>query len=232
MAGSTNTNQGHPFNRAELCYAEDNEALPEGWVGMNEDAGYAADESVIMLCQHSSMLMTTFAPSSFRSLNSGHGGIARKLGIDEPGTYNFVEYVMQWSLVPNTTAYGQSIPGWASAVGPQGPLCFTIHPDMAAMLKLYGFDTKADFYQWIYDRGVVSLSQYQKFGWYDEHTAKGTAIEPVSGLPYNQLSPDTMVHVFGPADQQMVIISIYPGDESCLVFSGGKGIPRAIDPWR
>lgn len=102
IPGSTNTNIGSIMNRGDLCYAEDTEALPAGWVGMNQDAGFAATETAIMLTQTNSVLLTTFAPSSFRGLNSGTGGIANKLGVvGKPGTYNFIEYLMEWSIMPN-----------------------------------------------------------------------------------------------------------------------------------
>ena len=224
IPGSTNTNIGHPFNRAVMLYAEDGEALPEGWVGMNEDVGFAKNESVIMLCQSDSVLMSTFAPSSFRSLNEGHGGVAKKLNVlDKPGKYNLIEYVMQWSL---------TAPGGAATTGPQGPLNFTIHPDIAKALKTFGFNTKADFYKWVYDRTVTTVAEYSKYGWYDVLTNNGTAIEPTSGKAYKDLAPDYKVHVCGEAKNQLVIVSIYPGDESVLVFSGGKGIARCIEPWR
>jgi hypothetical protein len=227
LPGSTNTNTGNIFSRDFLLYAEDGEVLPVGWVGMNEDAGFAKNESVIMLCQSSTMLMTTFAPSSFRGLNNGVGGIAIKLGVEgKPGKYNFVEYIMQWNLMPTKPFEGSSV------VGPQGPMNFTIHPDMAAMLKLYGFNTKADFYKWVYDRTVTTAAEYRKYGWYDVLTNNGAAIEPTSGKAYKDLAPDYKVHVAGEAKDQLVIVSIYPGDESCLVFSGGKGIARCIDPWK
>jgi hypothetical protein len=232
LAGSTNTNQGHLFNRADLCYAEDIEALPTGWQGMNREAGLTAKESAIMLCQSSSVLLTTFAPSSFRGLNSGTGGIANKLGlVGKPGTYNFVEYLMQWSIMPGETTNGKPIvnPG---TVGPQGPLCFTMHPDMANSLMKFGFATKDDFYKWVYDRTVVNMSDYKKFGWYDVLTNNGAAIEPTSNKAYNTLADDAKIHVYGAAKDQMLIVSIYPGDETCEIWSGGRGQAMIIDAWR
>jgi hypothetical protein len=231
IPGSTNTNQGNPFNRANLCYGEDIEALPEGWVGMNEDMGFTAEESVIMICQHSSVLLTTFAPSSFRSLNSGHGGMAMKLDVEGvAGFHNPIEYMMRWSIIPDETTFGAPIIG-ASAIGPQGPICWTVHPDIALSLFNAGYKSKADFYRWVSDRAVIPLSEYRKYGYYDILTANGTAIELTSGKPYNELAPDYPVHVLGQPEEQLIIISIYPGDESILAFSGGRGIARCIDPW-
>jgi len=229
--GSTNTNLGNPINRAELCFAEDNEALPQGWVGMNQDVGFKADESVIMLCQITTGRGGNFAPSSFRALNSGQGGIARRLGVEgTPGYYNFIEYVMQTLIMRNTTSGGT--PTTAPGLFLPAPLVFVIHPDMALSLFNTGFKTKAEFYQWVYDRTVTPLSEFKKYGWYDEITNSGTAIEPTSGKPYNELSNDYSVHVMGKAEEQLVIITNFPGDESIQVYSPGRGLSRCIDPWR
>jgi len=228
--GSNNTNLGNVLSRNFQCFAEDGEALPEGWVGMNEDVGYTTDESVIMLCQQSSFITTNFAPSSFRALNSGGGGMARKLGVEgKPGYYNFVEYLMEWSLMPQGTS---TFPAGTPELGPQTAMCFVMCQLMAQNLHDYGFQTKSDFYQWVYNRTVLPASEYTKWGWYDVLTQNGTAIEPTSGKPYNALSPDYPVHVWGKAEDQLAIVSIYPGDESCMVFDGGRGIPRCIDPWK
>ena len=105
-------------------------------------------------------------------------------------------------------------------------------PDCAKSLYNFGFKTKAEFYKWVYDRTVVPLADYQKYGWFDVQTNNGTAIEPTSGKSYNQLDPTYKVHVGGTADQQLAFISIYPGDEFLEVFSDSRGISRCIDPWR
>jgi len=227
MAGSTDISLGHPLNRTELCYAEDYEALPTGWVGMSEDCGYAKTESVIMLMKTISEMGGQFAPSSFRALNSGEGGIARKLGVEgKPGYYNFVEYMFQWQLMPGETTGGVPVVGAPGVLQP-GPLFFSMHPDMALSLVNAGLKTKAEFYQWVYDRSVTPVSDYRKYGWYDEN-----AIEPTSGKAYKDLAADYKVHVFGPAKDMLAIVSHWPGDESVFVFTGGRGIARCIDPWR
>ena len=231
LAGSTNTNIGHLFNRADLCYAEDNEALPTGWVGMNEDVGFAKTESAIALTQSNSVLLTTFAPSSFRGLNSGTGGIANKLGlVGKPGIYNFVEYLMQWSIMPDLGP-GDKKGVYAGVVGPQGPLTFTMHPDMAASLQKFGFKSKMDFYNWVYDRTQMAMSDFKKNGYYDVITKNGTAIEKSSGKAYSSLAADYKVHIYGEAAEQMLIVSIYPGDETCEIWTGGRGTPVCIDNW-
>ncbi len=231
MAGSTNVNVGNMLTRSELCFAEDGEALPGTWVGMNEDVGYDADESVIMLCAAKTQLYGNNAPSSFRSLNSGHGGIARKLELDGvTGYHNWIEYIMQLQLMTDTTT--NNVSGNFAGELNTGPMVFVMCPDMALSLYNHGFKSKADFYKWVEDRCVIPLADYQKYGWYDALTNNGTAIEPTSGKPYNQLTPDYPVHVMGMADEQLAIISIYPGDEFLIVHDGGRGITRCIDPWR
>ena len=232
IAGSTNTNLGNAFNRANLCYAEDTEALPTGWIGMNLDVGFASTESAIMLCQAGTSLMSTFAPSSFRATNSGAGGIAEKLGVvGKPGFYNIIEYLMQWSLM--TDLGPNSVPGaYAGAIGPQGPLTFTMHPDVALSLKDFGFNSKMSFYNWVYDRTVMNLSDFKKNGWYNVLTNNGAAIEPTSGKAYNTLADTYKIHIYGAAKDQLAIVSCSPGDETIQTFSGGRGIPICIDNWK
>jgi len=231
VAGTTNPSIGNVLSHAELCYAEDNEALPTGWVGMNEDFGFAADESVIMLGLAKTHMYSNNAPSSFRGLNAGSGGVARKLGVEGvPGYYNYLEYIMELMLIPDRTDYDVhgSFPGDVIT----GPICFTMCPDCAKSLYNFGFKTKAEFYTWIYNRASVPMSAFKKYGMYDVITDTGAAIEPTSGKAYNTLADDYMIHIFGTADQQLAVISIYPGDEFLIMNSGGRGIGRCIDPWR
>ncbi len=232
VAGSTNTNLGFTFSRAELCFAEDNEALPTGWIGMNEDVGFAKTESAIMVSQTSSAVMSTFAPSSFRATNSGSGGIAHKLGGDgKPGFYNIVEYMMQWTIMPDLGPKDTK-GAYSGAGGPQGPMVFVMHPDIALSLLNFGFKSKADLYNYVYDRTTMAVSDFKKNGWYDVLTNNGAAIEPTSGKAYNALAPDYKVHIYGTAKEQLAIISASPGDETLQVFSGGRGIPVCINNWQ
>ena len=225
VAGSTNINLGNQNTRGELCFAEDAEGLSGNWVGMNEDVGYNANESVIMLCTGKTMMFGNNAPSSFRSLNSGHGGIARKLEVDEPGFYNWIEYIMELQILPNVTT--DNTPGIFPGEVDTGPMVFTMCPDMALSLVNYGFNTKPEFYQWVYNRTVVVHSEFKKWGWYNPND-----IEPSSGKPYSQLPDNYECHIMGAADQQLAIVSIHPGDEFLEIFSGGRGVPYCIDPWK
>ncbi|MFC2022703.1 hypothetical protein ACFLTL_00880 [Chloroflexota bacterium] len=232
IAGSTNANMGTLFNRSMLCLAEDPDDLPEGWVGANEDCGLEADESMIMLCQSSSMAQGNFAPSSYRSMNSGHGGIANRLGAHgQPGFYNPIEYLMQLTVMPDKDQFEETVIA-GGIVGPTGPLVIVGPPSCLEDLRLHGFATKNEFYQWVEDRGAIPLSEYKKYGWYDAHTDFGLALEPKSGRPYMSLADDYPIHVLGTADQQLIFPSIYPGDESLFAFSGGRGAVRSIDAWR
>jgi len=231
VAGSTNINIGNMVTRGELCYAEDGESLPTGWVGMNQDFGYTADESVIMLGAEQTQLYSNNAPSSFRGLNSGSGGVARKLGVEGKSCYyNYIEYIMELQLIPDRTS--NDVHGIFPGEVNTGPLVFTMCPDCATSLYNYGFKTKADFYNWVASRGSIPESAFKMYGYYDVLTNSGNAIEPTSGKAYNQLPDDYPVHIFGDASQQLAVISIHPGDEFLIVMSGGRGIGRCIAPWR
>jgi len=232
IAGSTNHNVGTLWNRSMLCMAEDAGDIPQGWGGANEDCGLTADESMIMLFASSSFSQGNFAPSSYRAMNTGKGGIAMKLGATGPGKYSVIEYYMEWLGLPGETT--NSVPVVATGnCGPTGPMVFIGPPSMVQDIHDSGpFATKNDFYQWVANRGVITAADYAKYGWYDVYTNNGTAIEPTSGKPYNQLAPDYPVHVLGTADQQLIFPSIYPGDEALFVCSGGRGIVRVIDAWK
>jgi len=231
LPGSTNTNLGNPINRAVFCLSEDSDAVPAGWVGMNEDVGFAKTESVIMLCQVTTVMSQNHAPSSFRSLNSGEGGMSRTLGVEgKPGFYNYLEYSMYWQIMPGETTGGK--PTTAPGLILPGGLTFLMHPDMALSLVNFGFKTTQQFYQWVYDRTVTPMSVYKTYGWYDVLTNNGTAIEPTSGKAYNTLADDYKVHVMGQAKDMLKIITNFPGDENTYIYAGGRGITRSIDAWR
>jgi hypothetical protein len=229
---SLQTNIGNPINRTMLCLAEDGEAYPKGWIPMNEESGYTNKESVIMLSQVTTVMGQNHAPSSFRTLNSGMGGMSRQLGIEgKPGFYNYLEYWMQWQIMPTETTGNKPVVAAPGMILP-GALTFIMNPDMALSLVNYGFKTKTDFYQWVYDRSVTPASEYRKYGWYDVLTNNGSAIEPTSGKAYKDLAPDYKVHVFQPVKDMLVIVSIFPGDENTFIYAGGRGIARCIEPWR
>jgi len=218
IAGSTNHNMGTLFSRSMLCLAEDPADLPEGWVGANEDCGLSADESMIMLCASSSLSQGNFAPSSYRAMNTGNGGIANKLGgVGKPGKYNVIEYYMRWLGMPGEASGGVPVNATGNC-GPTGPMVFVGPPSMVKdihdsgpLMDGKGFATKNDFYQWVADRGVIPAADFAKYGWYDVLTNNGTAIEPTSGKPYNQLAPDYPVHVLGRADQQLISVHLPRG---------------------
>ena len=133
---------------------------------------------------------------------------------------------MQLQILPTTGSYNTTLTGAPGEVD-TGPMVFTMCPDMALSLVNYGFNTKPAFYDWVYDRTVIKHSEFKKFGWYDP-----TAIEASSGKPYNQLADNYDCHIMGTADQQLAIVSIYPGDEFLIIQSGGRGPSYCIDPWR
>jgi hypothetical protein len=184
-----------------------------------------------MLSQVTSVMSQNHAPSSFRSLNSGQGGMARALGVEgKPGFYNYLEYSMMWQIMPGETTGGK--PVTAPGLLQPGALTFLMHPDMALSLYNFGFKTNAQFYQWVYDRTVTPMSVFKTYGWYDVITNNGAAIEPTSGKAYNTLADTYQIHVMGPAKDMLAIITNFPGDENTYIYAGGKGIARCIDPWR
>mgnify|MGYP001585611215 FL=1 len=42
---------GSPINNGGTCYGENAAGLPRGWSGMNEEAGFNKNESVVMVQQ-------------------------------------------------------------------------------------------------------------------------------------------------------------------------------------
>jgi hypothetical protein len=221
---------GSPFNQGGTCFAEDSEALPPGWLGLNEEStimlaggqtkpATKADSVVMMGGGHSQIHGTQYAPSSFRSLNEGKGGLARRLGVEgKPGKYNFLEYIVA-ELVQ------------ASEMG-RASHTFIMHPNMAMSLYEYGFKAKQDVYNWIEKAGVMPLSFFRAVGWYDYSTNAGANIESVTGKAYKDLPDDYPVAMLGSASGQCLIVSIHPGDEQCLTFTSGRGRVQYIERWK
>ena len=213
---------GSPFNGG-TAFAEDADALPAGWLGFNEESGYNRNQSVVMVqWSLSSFTGGQYAPSSFRGLNSGTGGMARRLGVEGvPGKYNFLEY-----LVPGL---------WADQFGPR---ILIMHPNMAQSLVDYGFQSKTAVMEWLWNASKIPMSEFKKYGWYDFFTRGGTVIEPTSGKPYGELADSYMTPAFGAEpDGRGVIVAIGPGDEICLQLEVGGGLNWGItaypvDPWK
>jgi len=216
---------GSPFNRGGMCFAENPDALPPGWKGLNEEHGYSKDESVVMvICEPAvSVQGSQFAPSSYRGLQGrGYGGMAARLGVEgKVGPHNWLEYL---------------IPGlWANRA--DTPMTFLMASQMAQDLYEYGFKSKEEVYEWLWKKSLIPVSDYKKYGWYDAKTNGGRAIEDTSGKPWNDLPDDYKVPALGKKPFDNCIIVSGTGEEVCLEL-GGRGFFSGIypiyhiDPWR
>ena len=173
------TSIGSPFEGSRCC-AENADGLPPGWEGINEEYGFAKNESVVMVIPHvnDGIRGVQFSPGGYRAFQkSGHGGIARKLGVKgKPGPHNWLEYLVDEF--------------WA---GREGAKTIIMVPEMAKHLYEYGFKTKDDVYEWLYKKSFVPLGRYRHFSWPDLGTNGWLGIEPISGKPWKELPDDYMV---------------------------------------
>jgi hypothetical protein len=226
ITGVVRSDSGNPIKT--VCFAEDDEGLPPGWVGFNEDSGYKKTESVLGDGSVRESAVGEYAPSSFRGLiGEGYGGIARRLGVEgTPGPHNFLEY-----LIPMFT------PAYANAC--KGGKTLVMHPNMAKSLYDYGFKTKAAVCQWMYDTYFITAGQLRQYGWYDFYTAAGENKEPLSGIKYKDLPDDTKLHVNGTnsPNQNCILVCLAGADEVCYTFpstagGGARPTPRSIDVWK
>jgi hypothetical protein len=213
---------GSPWNKGTF-FAENVDGIPSGWQGLNVESGYKSTDS--MLTMQFSLAQVqggVFAPSSFRGLNSGTGGIANRLGVlGKPGTYNFLEYM---------------VPGlWTLQFGPR---MLILHPNMAQSLKDYGFQSKTAVMQWLWDASKAPAGDFRKYGWYDFFTNAGSRIEQTTGKAYKDIPDDTLIPYFGDKpDGKGLIVGPGPGDEICIALEVGGGIGWSmptypIDTWR
>ena len=219
------SDSGNPING--LCFAEDWDGLPVGWEGYNEEAGYKKTESVLGKGSVRAAMAGEYAPSSFRGLiGEAYGGMARRLGVEgEPGTKNFLEYVLPLY-----------IPSYANIC--KGSKTLIMHPNMAKSLFDYGFKTKASVYQWMWDTYFVTVGDLEKYGWYDFYTANGDNTEALSRKKYKDLPDDTKLHVFGTSgpNTNCILVCIGGADEVLWglnpTANAARPTANPIDPWR
>jgi hypothetical protein len=209
------------FNRGGMCIAENADALPEGWRGMNEENGYKKDQSVVSFLGVSGIHTNfggEFSPGGYRAFQkSGHGAIARRLGVKGmPGPHNFLEF------------HAHSL--WAAG---EGARIFIMVPEMAQHLRDYGFKDKADVYKWLYDQSFIPLKDYRNRSWPDLTTNGWTGIEPTSGKHWKELDDDYMIPLVRDPNDNCIILAGGP-EEVILTLSGGRGFGGAfnIDAWR
>ncbi|MBN2240718.1 MAG: hypothetical protein JW712_13165 [Dehalococcoidales bacterium] len=178
---------------------EDLDNLPPGWKGLNEEYDYKADQSVLFTTNIGrggsvNIHRTEFSPGGYRAFQkSGHGGIARRLGVKGiPGSKNFLEYM---------------VPGiWANR---EGGITFLLLPQMAQHLYEAGFKSKDEVYEWIYRASFQTMKEYRTHSWPDVQTNSWLGIEKTSGKPYKELPDDYMVPL------------VSDPYESCIIVTGG-----------
>ncbi len=215
------TSIGSPFEGCR-CGAENADGLPPGWKGMNEEAGYGKDESVLMVQGHvnDGIRGVQHSPGGYRALQkSGHGGMARRLGVKGiPGPHNWLEYIL-----PEF---------WACR---EGPKIIIMVSEMARHLYEIGFKSKEEVYKWLWKKSFMTVKEYRNFSWPDFSTNGWLGIEPTSGKPWKELSDDYMVPAAGPDPSGFRIIVGGGDEEVSQQLAGvrpGFGSYINIDAWR
>ena len=212
------TNAGVWGNALNNCFPENDDALPEGWATLREEFDFSKDESCIVpIHMGFSVRNTEFMPGGYRELQkSGHGGIARRLGVKGiQGPHNFMEYFIDTL--------------WADG---EGGKTFFLLPEIARDLHDYGFKTKDDVYEWLYKKSFMTLKEYRTHQSPDVWTNGWRSIEPTSGKPWLELPEDYMVPAVADPFQNCIIVT--GGGEEMALWTGGRGRESAvgIDAWR
>ncbi len=206
------------------CIPEDLDALPPGWKGLNEEYDFRKDESIVYTMNlgrggTTNIHRTEFSPGGYRAFQkSGHGGIARRLGVKGvPGPKNFLGYM---------------VPGiWANR---EGGITFLLLPQMAQHLYECGFKSKDEVYEWIYQASFVTMKEYRTHSWPDVQTNSWLGIEPKSGKPYKELADDYKVPMVRDPYENCIIVT--GGGEEYPQWIGarrpGSSPAYNIDVWR
>jgi len=209
---------GSPLNNGGTCFAENMDALPPGWKGLNEELGFKKDQSVVMVMNVSGGIVgSQFSPGGYRAFQkSGHGGLARRFNVKGvPGPHNWLEYIVPdlWKLR-------------------EGGYTFIMVPEMARHLYDFGFKSKDEIYEWMWKKSFVPLKDYRNRSWPDFLRNGWMGNEKTSGKPWKELSDDYMVPVAG--DEPFVNCVIVAGgdEEACMQLAGGHDCGYSIDEWR
>jgi hypothetical protein len=206
------------------CIPEDLDALPPGWRGLNEEYDFKKDESIVYVANlgrggTTNIHRTEFSPGGYRALQkSGHGGIARRLGVKGiEGPHNFFEY-----MIPEL---------WA---GREGGITFLMLPQMAKSMYEYGFKSKDEIYEWLYKASFKTMKEYRTHSWPDVQTNSWLGIEKSSGKPYKELPDDYMVPLVNDPYENCIIVT--GGGEEYPQWVGarrpGSSPAYGIDVWR
>ena len=211
------TNCGVYGSSLANCFPENMDALPPGWKGLNEEHDYKRNESVLVPFAIPGQ-SAQFSPGGYRAFQkSGHGGIARRLGVKGiPGPHNFLEYI---------------IPGlWAQG---EGGITMIMLPEMARHLYDSGFKSKDDIYEWLYRKSFTTVKEYRTHSWPDMRTNGWIGIEKSSGKPWKDLPDDYMVPAMNDPYECAIIVT-GAGEE--MLLYGGSRFPNSeaysIDAWR
>ncbi|MFC1920647.1 hypothetical protein ACFLYQ_02850 [Chloroflexota bacterium] len=206
-------------NSINNCFPENAEGLPEGWKGLNEEYDFKKEESCIVHIVGGGWQGTQFSPGGYRAFQkSGHGGIARRLGVKGiPGSKNWIEY-----LIPSF---------WR---GSEGGYTFLMLPEMAQHLQECGFKSKDDVYEWLYKQSFMTLAEYRTHSWPDVWTNAWKGIEKVSGKHWLELPDDAMVPAMDSPYQACIIVT--GAGEELSMWGGGRNpsvdAAYGIDVWR
>ncbi|MBI2850071.1 MAG: hypothetical protein HYX80_03400 [Chloroflexi bacterium] len=209
---------GSPINNGGTCFAERTASLPPGWKGLNEEFGFKKNESAVMVMGFEGGLSgRQFSPGGYRALQkSGHGGIARRLGVKGiPGPHNWLEY------------YVHSL--WE---GREGAVTLVMVSEMAKHLHDYGFKTKDEVYEWLWKASFKPLSEYRNRSWVDLTTNGWMGIEALSGKHWKELPDDYKLPFAGNNPGMNCIIVASSEEEICLNLEGGRGTAYSVDAWR
>ncbi|MBI2851126.1 MAG: hypothetical protein HYX80_08835 [Chloroflexi bacterium] len=215
------SNHGNPFNTGGVCFAENADGLPSGWLGLNEEYDFRKGENVVMVSGGGNVRGANTPPGGFRALQkSGHGGVARRLNVKGiPGPHNWLEY-----MVPDI---------WADH---DGGYTFLMIPQMAQDLYNCGFTSKEAVYEWLYKKSFLTVKEYRDRGGGDLSTNGWMGIERTSGKHWKELSDDYMVPLMNdPAANNIIICG--GTTEFVVLFNGRQGglAPYnvfSIDAWR
>ena len=233
ITGLVRTDSGNPVH--SVCTAEDLEGLPPGWIGFNEESTYMKDGKPVNYTKNQSVVGKGFSwglasgffsfPGYYRSMNEGQMGIARYLGVEgKPGYYNWMEAILPIIV--------RAMPSPSSGF-------FILHMNLAQMLYLYGFKTKAAVYKWMFDTYFVTVKEYWNSGLYDFMTDGGRMTEPTSGKTYIDLlktDPGYKLHVFGgfgdPNANCIIVGDSFADEHWYWNIFGFRPSTYAIDPWK
>jgi hypothetical protein len=202
------------------CFPENAEALPPGWKGLNEEYDFKKTDNVLVPVASNGGGSNTgaFMPGGYRELQkSGHGGIARRLGVKGiPGPHNILDYVQSF---------------WTDQ---EGGFTFVLLPEIAQHLYEYGFKSKDAVYEYMYKRSFMTLKEYRTHQRPDINTNAWKGVERISGKPWKELPDDYMIPAMNDPYECCIIVT--GAGEEVLYWMGGRGglgdNAYSIDAWR